>query len=282
MDSHRIAIITDSTCDLPPAMVEAAGLHVVPLLVIFGQEQLQDGVDITAATFYDRLKNDPVHPSTSQPSPADFVRAIEETGAEEVVCVLISSALSGTVSSALQAKEMVSIPVHVVDSMSVSVGLGFAALAAARARNAGGSVDEIIAAVRHVQETLHVAFTVETLEYLHRGGRIGTAVMLVGTALQLKPVLEVSVESGKIESIERVRSRKKSLTRIADYALEQVDATRPVHVGVMHAVSPEDAQVVLAQARSKGQVIEEMVTSVTPVVGTHGGPGVVGIAVYTD
>jgi DegV family protein with EDD domain len=282
MDSHRIAVMTDSTCDIPASLAQELGIHVVPLYLIFGEDHLRDGFDVDSDGFYKRLSEDPVHPSTSQPTPADFVKAIEATGAEELVCIHISNRLSGTIASANAARELVGIPVHVVDSMSVSLGLGHQVTAAARARNAGGSVEEIIAAAEKVRETLQVVFTVDTLEYLHRGGRIGAAAKMLGTAFQLKPVLVVPVETGLIDAVERVRSRKRSLSRVVEYALEQVDSSKPLHVGVMHGACAEDAQSVMSAFRPRANVVEEIFTSVTPVVGTHGGPGVLGVAIYTD
>ncbi len=282
MSPHRIAIMTDSTSDLPADIVKELGIEVVPLYVMFGDDHLRDGVDIDTPAFYERLSKDAHHPSTSQPTPADFVRAIEACEADEIVCVHISNRLSGTIASVNAARESVTKPVHVVDSMSVSLGLGFQAMAAARARNAGANAEEIIAAVTHVRDTLQVVFTVETLEFLHRGGRIGSAAKMLGTALQLKPVLTVPTSTGLIDAVERVRSRKKSLARLPEYVLEHLDGSKPLRVGMMHGLAPVDAESVLADMRSRATVIEEVNTYVGPVVGTHGGPGVLGIAVYVD
>lgn len=282
MSSHRIAIMTDSTSDLPVDLAKKHGIHTVPLYVLWGGQQLRDGVDIDHAAFYGRLPNDPSHPTTSQPTPADFVKAIEAIDADEIVAVCISDRLSGTVASATAAKAIANKPIHIVDSGSVSMGLGWQALAAARARNAGATVPEIIAATQAVRGTLQVVFTVETLEYLHRGGRIGAAAKLLGTALQLKPLLTVRPNIGIVEPLEKVRSRKKSMARVVEYLLEQVDASRPLRAAVMHAQAPADGQAVADDLSARLKVSELMVTNVTPVVGTHTGPGVVGIAAYTE
>lgn len=282
MSSHRIAIMTDSTSDLPANLATELGIEVIPLYVIFGDEHLRDGVDIDTAAFYTRLAQGPHLPSTSQPTPADFVKAIEDCEADEIVCIHISNRLSGTVASANAARDEISKPVHVVDSMSVSMGLGFQVMAAARARNAGATVEEIIAAVTRVRDTLQVVFTVETLEFLHRGGRIGSAAKMLGTALQLKPVLTVDISTGLIDAVERVRSRKKSLVRLPEYVLERIDGSQPLRVAVMHWFAPVDAETVLADIRARANVIEEVNTYVGPVVGTHTGPGVLGLAVHVD
>ncbi len=280
MSTHRIAIMTDSTSDLPTSLATELGIEVMPLYVIFGEEHLRDGVDIDPDTFYQRLPVDPEFPKTSQPTPADFARAIEASGADEVVCLHISNRLSGTLVSANAARELVDIPVHVIDSMSVSMGLGLQAMAAARARNAGGSIEDIVAAIDHVKSTLQVVFTVETLEYLRRGGRIGAAAKLLGTALQLKPVLVVPQASGQIEAAERVHSRKRSLDRLPEYVLERIDSTQPVRACVMHGAAPEEADAVLNEMCKRANVIEAVSTCVGPIVGTHAGPGVVGLTVH--
>jgi len=282
MSSHRIAIMTDSTSDLPAEIVRDLGIEVLPLYVMFGDDHLRDGVDIDTPAFYERLSKDAHHPGTSQPTPADFIRAIEACEADEIVAIHISSRMSGTIESVNAARENVKKPVHVIDSMSVSMGLGFQAIAAARARNAGANAEEIIAAATHVRDTLQVVFTVETLEYLHRGGRIGSAAKMLGTALQLKPVLTVLTSTGLIDAVERVRSRKKSLARLPEYVLECLDGSQPMYVGVMHALAPVDAETVLADMCTRANVIEAINSYVGPIVGTHTGPGVVGLAVYID
>ncbi len=282
MSSHRIAIMTDSTSDLPAELVQQYDIHIMPLYVVWGGEQLRDGVDIDHATFYERLPQDPEFPKTSQPTPSDFVRAIEAIEADEVVIVCISDRLSGTIASANAAKAMIHKPVHVVDSGSVSMGLGWQALAAARARDEGATAEEIIAAAEAVRNNLHVIFTVETLEYLHRGGRIGAAAKLLGTAFQLKPLLFIRPELGMIEPLERVRSRKRSLSRLLEYTLEQVDTNRPLHAAVLQAMAAPEADALVDELRSRVSPVELVKANVTPVVGTHAGPGVVGIAAYTD
>lgn len=282
MSSHRIAIMTDSTSDLPAEIVRDLGIEVLPLYVMFGDDHLRDGVDIDAPAFYERLSKDAHHPSTSQPTPADFVRAIEACEADEIVAIHISSRMSGTIESVNAARENVKKPVHVIDSMSVSMGLGFQAMAAARARNAGASAEEIIAAAAHARDSLQVVFTVDTLEYLHRGGRIGSAAKMLGTALQLKPVLTIPTSTGVIDAVERVRSRKKALAGLPVYVLERIDGSQPLHVAVMHALAPVDAEAVLADMRTRVNMIEEINTYVGPIVGTHTGPGVLGLAVHID
>ncbi len=282
MSNHRIAILTDSTSDLPADLVQEHDIHVIPLYVLWNGEQLRDGVDIDHATFYARLPNDPAHPTTSQPTPADFVNMIESIDADEVVAICISEKLSGTVASANAAKGMIERPLHVIDSGSVSMGLGWQALAAARARDEGATAQEIIAAVEEVRSKIEVVFTVETLEFLHRGGRIGGAAKLLGTALQLKPLLTIRTSEGIVESLEKVRTRKRSLSRVVEYISENIDLGRPMHAAVMHAEAQDEAEALLQELRSRVGNAELLIANVTPVVGTHGGPRVIGIAAYAE
>jgi DegV family protein with EDD domain len=283
VSKHRIALITDSTSDIPPHLVEELGIIVVPLYVIWGDEQLVDGRDIDNETFYARLPDDPIHPRTSQPSPADFVQVIEATGAEEVVLIVLSQKLSGTYDSAVQAVDLVDIPVHLFDAHTCTMGLGWQAIAAARVRNQGGDVEAILAEAHRVRERMSVLFTVDTLEFLHKGGRIGGAVRLLGTALQLKPMLAVdSSTGGFVDAAENTRTRKKALQRIIEATFERVDPTRPMHIGVVHGGAEKDARVMYEEVKSRYNPVEMTLSAISPIVGVHGGPGMVGLCAYND
>jgi DegV family protein with EDD domain len=280
--ASRIALVTDSTSDIPSDLIARHQIIIVPLYVVWGSDELRDSVDIDAATFYSRLPKDPIHPKTSQPTPADFARVIRECGAQEVVAITISKQLSGTFDSVQAARDMVDIPVHAVDSFSVSIGLGFQVLAAARARDAGGDVAAMIAAAQRVRQTLSVLFTVNTLDYLHKGGRIGGAAKFLGTALQLKPMLAADATTGRIEAVERVRTRGKALQRLIEATFERVDPTRPLHVGVINGAAPDDAQALFEEVKAKYNPVEMMSGAIGPVLGVHAGPGVVGICAYSE
>ena len=184
-DSKRIAILTDSTCDLPQELREKHDIHVIPLQLIWGEETLYDGRDIDAEAFYRRLPVDPVHPKTSQPSVGDFAELYMQLGeaADEIVAVFISNELGGTIASAEAAKEMADIPIHIVDSRTVSLGLGMVVMAAVEAREAGIDSTAIVAAAERRAANSRAIIMVNTLEYLHKGGRIGGTTRLVGTAL---------------------------------------------------------------------------------------------------
>ncbi len=283
---HRIALITDTTCDVPQDLVDQYDIGLAPQILIWGTEEYKDRIEIDAATFYARLPNDPNHPSSSQPIPPYFVELLEQSkakGAEEAVIITLSTQLSKTVDSARQAAEQVDMPVHVLDSRSVSMGLGFQVLAAARAREAGGDAQAMLDAANKARETMAVNFTPETLEYLHRGGRIGGASKLVGTALQLKPQLYVDHKgTGRIEAGERTRTRKKALSRLYELFFEQMDSSKPLRVAIVHINEEDIANQFAEQIQAEHSPVELLVTSVGPVVGVHGGPGTVGLCGYYE
>jgi DegV family protein with EDD domain len=281
-NARRIAIITDSTSDIAPESREKYQITVVPLYMVWGMEELRDGIDIDNATFYARLQRDPIHPKTSQPTPNDFVKAIEQADAEEVVIIAISSQLSGTYDSACTARDMVDVPVHIFDTRSVSLGLGFQVLAAARVRDEGGDAQAMLAAADRVRQGLSVLFTVDTLDYLHKGGRIGGAAKLMGSALQLKPMLAIDNVTGRIDAAERIRTRQKALRRLVEATFERVDPGRPMRVGVLHAAAPDEAQSLVDEIQSTYHPLELITSEITPVLGVHGGPGLVGVGAYNE
>jgi DegV family protein with EDD domain len=282
MGNHRIAIITDSTSDLPPDLAEQYAIQIVPLYVLWGDEQLLDGVDISNDEFYKRLPADPNQPTTSQPTPADFVRAIEGLDAEEVAIFTLARRLSATYESASMAGEMVDVPVHVVNSNSISMGLGWQVLAAARAREQGGDVAAMLAEAERVRRGLSVLFVVDTLDYLHRGGRIGGAARLLGSALQLKPLLEVNAEVGVVDSVERIRTRQRSLRRLVEATFERLDPDKPLRISILSGGAPEETQALFDEMQQTYKPVEITIAKVSPVIGTHAGPGLVGLGGYND
>ena len=281
-NSDRVAIVTDSTCDIPIELVQKHRLTIVPLYILWGDEQLIDGVDIDQDAFFARLPEDPDHPSTSQPTPGDFVRALQTLDAEEILVITLSDALSGTHESACQARDELDVPVHVVDSRSLSMGVGYQVLAAAQARERGADVEGMMAAAEAVREKLSILLTVDTLEYLHRGGRIGAAAKLLGSLVQLKPMLGVDHTCGILEPVEKTRTRKRALDRIIEATFERVDPDKPLHAAVVHGAAAEDAELLLNEVKRRCKDVETMVCPITPVLGVHGGPGTVGIAAFND
>jgi DegV family protein with EDD domain len=277
-----IKIVTDSTAYLPDEYVQAHDIRVVPLYVHFGSEAFREGVEITDAEFYDRLKAAPELPTTSQPSAGEFYEIFQELveAGHEVICLTISSELSGTYNSATAALEMLgNVPVSVVDSRSTSVGLQLLVEASVEGAEAGRPRQEIVDEVNAIKAELHVLFVVDTLEYLQKGGRIGPAKALMGTMLKIKPILFLN--DGRIEPLEQVRSKRKALQRLLELVYERVGGNNSkVAAGVINALVPEEAASVAEELGSRVSCERLTVADLGPVVGTHTGPGVVGIAAY--
>lgn len=283
MSSQRIALITDSGCDLPDALLEQYQITMVPLYILWGGEALRDRVDITPDVFYRRLVSDPVQPTTSQPHPHDFSQAIEravQQGAEEVVIITISGGMSSTYNSATQAAQGAKVPVHVWDSRSNSLTQGFEVLAAARVRQAGGAAQEMIAAADSVRRRAVTLLHVDTLEYLYRGGRIGLAVKWMGTVLNLKPQLYVDHETGKIEPGTRSRHRAQSLEKMYQLFFSRLDTSKPLHVGIVHSESRADAEQWAERIQRDYRPAELMIGVTSPVMGVHTGPGAMALCGY--
>ncbi len=277
----RVAIVTDSTADLPAELAAARDIIVIPLYVMFGQRQWRAGVDISNEAFYERLAGSTEHPSSSQPTPADFLSLFREIDADEILVIAISERLSGTIASATAAVANSDRPVTVFDSRSVSMGLGWQALAAADVRDRGGSVAEMVAAADAVRRGSSILFCPATLEYLHRGGRIGAAAKLLGSALQLKPILLMDTESGIIDSFEKIRTRSRSLQRLCEASWERLDAERTTRIAIIHGHCRAEAEQVADMVASIHRPEELLITELGPVVGTHGGPGIIGVAGYS-
>lgn len=275
----KVAIVTDSTAYIPQNLLEKYAIHVAPQVLIWGQESFRDGVDISPTEFYTRLKDAKIMPSTSQVTPGTlhqiFIDLIEK--GYDVLAILISSRLSGTLSSAYQAQDMIPDgPIAVVDSHTTAMAMGFQVLKVAQAAAEGASLVECQKLAESLPEKTGVVFAVDTLEFLHRGGRIGGATRFMGTALNIKPILEV-VE-GRVEPIERVRTRKKSIERLIELAELRINGRKPIWLASLHANAAEDAQDLLDQAQKQLNAEVTVFSEVSPVIGTHAGPGTVGLA----
>ncbi len=275
-----VAVVTDSTCDLPRELVEELGLRVVPLSVTFGDETLIAGVELSTAAFYARLAASESLPSTSQPAPAWFDEAYADCaddGFEQVVSIHCSAALSGTVALARDRGRVAQVDVEVVDSRLVGGALGMAVLAAHRAAEAGGGVAEVLAAAASVRDTSTSLIVVDTLEHLRRGGRLTGAQATIGTALRVKPILHLTAD-GRVEVRERTRTWSRARERLAAIAAT-VGAGRPVDAVVAHALAPLQAEQLWAALERQVVVRERLETLIGPVVGAHVGPGAVGLVV---
>ncbi len=281
----KFAVVTDSTAYIPPEYVQKYNITVAPLVLIWGEETLEDGIDIRPDEFYSRLKTAKVMPTTSQATPAtmhSIFQPLVDQGID-VLGIFISSKFSGTMQSALQAKDMMGNAgekVTLVDSQSTAMALGFQALAAARAMEAGASLKETAAMTEKAHEKTGLFFAVDTLEFLHRGGRIGGAQRFIGSALNLKPIL--ALKEGRVEGVERIRTKSKAHDRILELVAEQVKGKSNIRLAAVHANAAEEAKVVLERARQELNPVETIFTDLSPVVGTHAGPGTVGLAFMFD
>jgi DegV family protein with EDD domain len=277
----KIAIVTDSTAYIPADLVEKHNLTVTPQVLIWGEETFQDGVDIQPDEFYARLKTAKTMPTTSQVTPITMKTTFEDLIEKgfDVLGIFLSAKLSGTIQSVIQAKEMMGSAgekVSYMDSKSTAMAMGFQVLTAARAVEDGANLGETIALVEKAIDHTGVYFAVDTLEFLHRGGRIGGAQRFLGTALNMKPVL--AVQDGRVEAVERIRTKSKALDRIFELVGEQTAGKTPIRLATLHAAAEDEAQALLDKASKELNASESIMSTVSPVVGTHAGPGTVGLA----
>jgi DegV family protein with EDD domain len=275
---NSVAIVTDSTADLPPDLARLRQITVVPLTLNFDGQSLLDGVDIRPDEFYRRLHSVTTHPTTSQPSPGRFADVYKSLLADHdsVVSIHISQKLSGTYESARQAAAMTDTNrVRVIDSELVSMSLGLITLAASSLAASGKDAAAIEAKVLEMRPSIQTYFSVATLEFLRRGGRIGNASALVGSVLQVKPVL--CIRDGLVTPLERVRTFDRALNRVVELTRE-VDRGHGVCVIVGHADAEADAERIGRELDAIAETL--MIQPLGPVVGAHAGPGVVGVGCY--
>ncbi len=278
----KVMIVTDSTAYIPHDVIAGLPVKIVPLQLIWGDEQFRDGVDIQPSAFYERLQTAEIMPSTSQTTPGTFIDMYQELVAQkyEIFSLHISAKLSGTIDSAIQAKELLHLEkIEIFDSEASGMALGFQVLAVARAAANGASLKECLQIAKKARDHTGILFAVRTLEFLHRGGRIGGAAAFVGTMFNLKPILEL--RDGKIESIDKVRTMSKALDRVVELLMAKVEGQYPVRVSVQHANAYAEAELLLEKIKEKfpnGKISETMISEVSPVIGTHTGPGLLGIS----
>lgn len=272
-----VRVVTDSGADLSPEVVEDLSISVVPLVVLFGDRAFRDGIDLTTDQFFEKLVTSPIHPSTSQPSVGAFQEAYEGLvdKTDAIVSIHVGAKFSGTVASAMLARNSLTKPcrIEVVDSESASLGLGFPVAAAARAAKAGASVEDVIAAAESVIRRQHTMAVLDTLEYARRGGRLSRVEALLGNILHVKPILSIKTE---VRPLSRARTRPAALKRLFDLAMAYPGIEE---VGVMHATSPADAEMVAGWVRGRLPGVPVHIARLGPALGAHGGPGIVAMTV---
>ncbi|MEJ2746838.1 MAG: DegV family protein [Anaerolineae bacterium] len=283
MSNKKVAIVVDSTAFIPPELVEKYDIHVIPQILNWEGQSYRDNVDITPEEFYTRLKTAKEMPTTSQPSAGEFHEFFAKLAEsyDSILAVLISEHLSGTLASARAARDMMpDFPVEIVDSRSTVMGLGFMVLAAAKAVANGADYKEAAEAARALKEKMRIIFVVDTLEFLHRGGRIGGAQRFVGSMLSIKPLLHI--DDGRVEPLASVRTKKKAINHMLDLVAEEMKGKSNVHTAVMNAVAPEDAAQIAEQVKQRVNPVEMYITELSPVIGTHAGPGTIGVIYYAE
>jgi DegV family protein with EDD domain len=274
-----VQLVCDSTADVDPAFAAEHGLTVVPLRVIFGEDEMRDGIDISNADFYRRMRTDPHHPRTSQPTPAEFEEVFRRLApAGPIVCTTISAELSGTHSSATQARaSLPDLDIRIVDTRTVGPGHNAAIAVAIAVRDGGGDADALIAALARLRAAQRIVFTVETLEYLRRGGRIGGARAFLGSVLNIKPIL--SIVDGRVEAVDRVRTYPRALERLVEEVVTAQREWGPTTVICAHAAGAKQAEAIADRlagiVAARPRVIE-----VGSVLGCHAGPGAFGLAMH--
>ncbi len=285
MPAHAIALITDSTCDIPQPLIEQYGIRVVPHYILWGSQEYRDRVNLQPSEFYQRLETESARPTTAQATSQDFRQAYEAAageGASEIVVMTVSSAMSGAYQSALDAARDFKIPVQVVDSKGPTMSLGWQVLAAARQRAAGGDSAAMAARASEVRQGLVQVVGMDTLEYLQRGGRIGDAARWIGTLLQVKPVVAINHATGQVEPAGIARTHKGMVDLVYQKFFEKLDAARPLHVAVLHG-SVEDEAAALAERIQREYAPAELVINITgPVLGINTGPRALALCGYAD
>jgi DegV family protein with EDD domain len=289
----RVVVVTDSSATVPADLIRELDIRVVPILLALDGQTFRDGVDITAAEVYGWLRESKRLPTTSAPSVGDFLRVYAAAAQEAsgIVSIHLSPKFSATYNSAVTASQLVDGPdghsfdsIRVVNCHTAAMGQGFVVLAAARAAAAGADLEAVVARAQKVAARVNLLATIGTLEYLHRGGRIGGAATLLGTMLQIKPVLYVA--DGHVDVFARPRTLTKALGVMLQQMAERVDgdghAPRSLHVAILHAGEPEKAEALRQRVAEQFDCAELYVTELTPVMGAHTGPGVLVIVFYAE
>ncbi|HEY5835540.1 DegV family protein [Streptomyces sp.] len=277
--SPHVAIITDSTAYLSQETLTRHAISVVPLTVVIGDEAFEEGTEISAPAVARALQRR--HPvTTSRPSPAEFTsayQAVATSGADAIVSLHLSADFSGTYDAATVAAKSSPVPVRVVDTGMVAMALGYTVLAAAETAEAGGTPDEIVAAAEKRAADTSAFFYVDTLDYLRRGGRIGAAQALFGSALAVKPLLRLA--DGRIELLEKVRTASKAISRLEEIVVDQAGARR-VALAVHHLAAADRATLLADRLRDRVPGLDDLVVSeVGAVIGAHAGPGLLGVVI---
>ena len=280
-----IAIITDSTCDIPEELIDRYGIIVIPQIVIWGEQQLRDRVELQTVEFFQRLTTDPQRPQSSLPNVMDIQKALkqaQELGATEIIVLTVSSAMSGTYNLVQHVAQEMCLPINMVDSRGPTMSLGWQTLAAARMRDAGADLQAILEEVRRVREKLAQFVAMESLEYLQRGGRIGGAVKWVGSVLNIKPLVSINHRTGLVEPAALARTKKRLVELLYGKFFEKLRGGRNLHIAVLHGNVAEAAQELAGRIQAEYTPLELLVNMTGPVLGINTGPGALALCGYAE
>lgn len=279
-----LAIVSDSTADIPAPLAEERQIHIAPMHIVWEGRDYLDHIDMSAEEFYARLVSTRIMPTTSQPSLNEYAEAFQQardaTDAEAVVVMTISSKLSGSFNAACEAAKMVDFPVIPVDTFTGSIAHGLAALRLADIRDAGVPLEQAIAFANTIASKTKMIFALDTLEYLYRSGRVSNMQRILGQALQIKPLLHV--KDGGISMLEQVRTRKNMMKCLIKVFEQALDRSKPAYIGVLHGGAADDVQVLINQIKQRCQPKSLIVNTVCAPVGVHTGPGALGFAILQE
>ena len=274
-------IVADTTSGLSGDMAQRLGIPLVPQIIHFGEESFREGIDIDQITFLKRLKTDRELPRTAAPFPGDFIAAFVDMAraGESIVCIFPSAEVSGTVRSAMTAREeFPGADIRIIDSRTIAGPLATIVLEADRAAKAGATADEVEALARALIPRARVFFLVDTLEYLQRGGRIGGAQALVGSILQVKPIL--AFRDGHIEPYEKARTKSRAFSRLKELVLAEADRGSEARLTVMHSDAPGEASALASDLQAALRAPSVMIMDLVPAIVTHAGPGTLAVGFF--
>ena len=280
---EKIALVTDSTADIPPEIAKKHNINVIPLKVVFGEKEYLDGIDLEPDEFYKMLGESEALPSSSQPAPADFIELYERLldSWDQVISIHLSTGLSGTVNAARLAGERFKGKIHVIDSKTISLGIGLITLEAAKSIEAGLGISQVLERIEEVKNNSEVLFTLNTLEYLRKGGRIGRVSGMVGSMLHIKPIVRVD-EDGIYTTFGKTRTQDQALTLIEKGIGQLAKGRQITNIAVAHGSAYEAGTRLKEKLEKAFNIKVSMFTKVGPVIGVHTGPGTVGISVLYE
>lgn len=279
----KIAVVTDSVACIPADLVKKYSIQVAPVSIIWDRVPYRDGVDLTAEQFYQRLRTSKTLPTTSSGIQGEFLQIFEglRGKVDGIVTIVLTGALGASFTSANTAKELVSdVPIEVIDTRTAMMAQGFIVLEAAKVAAQGGTMEEVARTARNIMPKTHVLWTMDTLEYLRRGGRVNMSQAILASWLKVKPI--TAIKEGVVEPLAKPRTRPKAIDKLIELMAEQVKDTSPLHVAVMHGDVLEEAEQLKQRLIAKFMCSEMLTSEITPVIGTHTGPGTLGMAFYNE